>query len=527
MVIFLIIVLRSLREVALSIVPLVTGVLVGIAVVIAAFGSMYGITLAFGATLLGVAIDYPLHFFAHRDAKAAPEQTIRLIRTTLWLGVATTAIGYFAMLFSGIGGLAELALFAIVGLTAAAATTCWVLPSLAGNWHERRLGQPSKQWRLPRRHARAFIVYGIAGAAVVYLIATSNPIWQTDPAKLSPLPAAQLHLDRVLRHAFRAPDFNRLVAVTAASEEGTLDKLERLRPVLNGLKRRGALAGYSLLTDVFPSRAAQRRRQAAIPPAAEMRRRLQRARAGLAFKKGLFAPFLADLERSRKLPLLDRARIQESAMALRVDAELKRADGHWQAIVPLRQVRRPRDIETALAEHDPQGVYYIDVKHVSSEMLTNYRVKAVRLFLIGSALTVLLLLISLKNFARTLRVLMSAYSAALVTAAILVAAGISLTLFHLVSLLLVIGLGIDYGLFFNRGEVKPAERRRTARGVIVCNVSTVLVFGLLALAVTPVLRAIGVTVALGAVLSLVFAGLLAPSTARDHRSRTQCFRRAE
>jgi predicted exporter len=143
-------------------------------------------------------------------------------------------------------------------------------------------------------------------------------------------------------------------------------------------------------------------------------------------------------------------------------------------------------------------------------MLTNYRVKAVRLFLIGSALTVLLLLISLKNFARTRRVLMSAYSAALVTAAILVAAGIPLTLFHLVSLLLVIGLGLDYGLFFNRDAVTPAERRRTVRGVVVCNISTVLVFGLLALAVTPVLQAIGTTVALGAVLSLAFAGLLAP-----------------
>ena len=85
------------------------------------------------------------------------------------------------------------------------------------------------------------------------------------------------------------------------------------------------------------------------------------------------------------------------------------------------------------------------------------------------------------------------------------------SLFHIASFLLVIGLGLDYALFFNRRDGTQAERGRTVYGLVVCSTTTILVFGVLALSQIPVLRAIGLTTALGSLACLVFAAFLAES----------------
>jgi predicted exporter len=99
-------------------------------------------------------------------------------------------------------------------------------------------------------------------------------------------------------------------------------------------------------------------------------------------------------------------------------------------------------------------------------------------------------------------------AAVLVTAAILLATGTRLNIFHLVALLLVVGVGSNYTLFFERGNPGAADPQRTATSVLFCNLSTVAGFGVLGFANTPVLSAIGTTVGIGAFLSLLFALIL-------------------
>ena len=86
--------------------------------------------------------------------------------------------------------------------------------------------------------------------------------------------------------------------------------------------------------------------------------------------------------------------------------------------------------------------------------------------------------------------------------------GISLNLFHLIALVLAAGLGIDYALFFESVEEDPEEQRRTLHAVLVCALSTLWVFLLMAFATTPVLSSIGLTVSLGVVSNFVLALLL-------------------
>src|SRR5690606_36806722 len=83
-----------------------------------------------GVTLVGVAVDYPVHVFSHRRAGESSAVCVARIWPTLRLGVLTTLLGYLAMLFTEITGLAQLGTFAIGGLLGAALITRYLLPGL-------------------------------------------------------------------------------------------------------------------------------------------------------------------------------------------------------------------------------------------------------------------------------------------------------------------------------------------------------------------------------------------------------------
>src|SRR6185436_11565035 len=121
---------RSPRVLGLSFVPVASGAAAGVAAVSLGFGSVHGITLGFGVTLIGEGVDYAIFLFTRATPGVAPRETLEGIWPTLRLGVLTSICGFSAMLFSGFSGLAQLGLFSIAGLIVAVAVTRWVLPAL-------------------------------------------------------------------------------------------------------------------------------------------------------------------------------------------------------------------------------------------------------------------------------------------------------------------------------------------------------------------------------------------------------------
>ncbi len=126
----MIIAYRRFSVVVLGILPIASAGVAGLAAVSAMFGSIHGITLGFGFTLLGVAQDYPMHLFSHQHPGKPAVATARHVWPTLATGVVSTCIAYLAFLCSGVTGLAQLACFTISGLAVAGLTTRYLLPPL-------------------------------------------------------------------------------------------------------------------------------------------------------------------------------------------------------------------------------------------------------------------------------------------------------------------------------------------------------------------------------------------------------------
>jgi len=98
---------RSLRVLGLGLLPVASGALAGVAVVSLAFGDVHGITLAFGVTLIGEAVDYAIYLFTQNAPGAPPGSTFERLWPTLRLGMLTSICGFSAMLFSDFTGLAR------------------------------------------------------------------------------------------------------------------------------------------------------------------------------------------------------------------------------------------------------------------------------------------------------------------------------------------------------------------------------------------------------------------------------------
>ena len=141
-------------------------------------------------------------------------------------------------------------------------------------------------------------------------------------------------------------------------------------------------------------------------------------------------------------------------------------------------------------------------------MYQTYRHDAITYSLLGTGAIVLLLLVSLRSARRVLDVLAPLAAAVIITFSLLVISGNPLSVFHLVGLLLVVAVGSNYALFFERQTATGEERERTLVSLLFANVTTMLGFGLLAFSKVPVLHAIGSTVGVAAFLSLAFSAIL-------------------
>ncbi|MBX3466012.1 MAG: MMPL family transporter, partial [Planctomycetes bacterium] len=129
----LLVLFRSPRAVPASAAPVVVGLLAGTSAALLAHGRVHGLTLAFGATLIGVCIDHPLHVMTHHalaPAAAGPLAAARAVWPGLRLAGLTTIVGLGGLALSGLPGLREVGLFTTTGALAALATTRWLVPAL-------------------------------------------------------------------------------------------------------------------------------------------------------------------------------------------------------------------------------------------------------------------------------------------------------------------------------------------------------------------------------------------------------------
>ena len=524
----LLLVYRSLPVLLLGLLPVLTGVAVAIAAVGLGYGVVQGVTLGFGTTLMGEAVDYSIYLFvqsgSHGNGADARRDWLRRFWPTIRLGMLTSVTGFATLLLSDLPGLAQLGAYSIAGLVSAALVTRFVLPQLLPRTFavrdlsavgERLLNVVAGLRRL--RWPLALLVL----TATAVLLAQRAHLWNTRLSALSPIGPAALALDAQLRSQLGGPDSGDLVAVSGRSADAALAAAEAVAPRLRALQAQGVIAGFDSPAHYLPSRATQRARQAALPDAPTLQRRLDAAVQGLPVKAALFIPLRRDVAAARTAAPLTRADLAHTSFALALDSMLLHgADGRWTALLPLR-APAAGDIDGArvAAALAGSGAHYINLGQASNTLYDGYLKSAARLSLAGLGTIALLLVIALRSPVRAARVLAPLLAAVVVVAAGLLLLGVKLTLLHLVGMMLIVAVGSNYALFFDRGNSTGGIAPRTLASLVFANLTTVAGFGPLLFSGVPVLQALGATVGPGALLALWFSAILSAPPAKTAGAR--------
>ncbi|MDI1308692.1 MAG: MMPL family transporter [Methylotenera sp.] len=515
---------RSLTALLLGFLPVATGILAGIASVSLGFGVVHGITLGFGTALIGEAVDYSIYLFIQSDYAADGkseknrQQWIANVWPTVRLGVLTSVFGFAALMLSGFPGLAQLGLYSTAGLIAAATMTRYVLPHLlpAGfkiqNLNNAGL-KLSYYAHLASRLKWPAIGLIVASSLVVYQ--HHDHLWNSELTALSPVSSADLALDTRLRAGMGAPDVRYLVVVSGNSQEAVLMSSEKVSIALQPLVESGELTAFDSASHYLPSQHTQQARLDSLPNAEELRPNLENAIKDLPVRAKVFTPFVQDVEASRTKPLLQRSDLDGTSMAMAVDAMLLQQGKRWSALIPLTAPKSGNidatQMRKAITQAQVSNALFVDMKTESNRLYSSYMHEAIMLSLAGLTAIVMLLLFALRSPVRVLAIIAPLIASVLTVTAGLALLGQQLIILHLIGLLLIVAIGSNYALFFNPplNQHTQAISSHTYASLLLANVATVLGFGLLAFSNVPVLQAMGITVAPGVILALIFSAVFA------------------
>ena len=523
---------RSVLALGLGFLPVISGALAGIAAVSLAFGSVHGITLGFGTALIGEAVDYSIYLFVQsRQGNVAKSQRqtqwLQQFWPTIRLGVLTSIVGFASLLWSGFPGLAQLGLYSIAGLITAALVTRFVLPHLLPQQFAIRdvsnLGQLLSKL-IQKAHAIKWPALMVIALATAILVQNRQHIWNDQISSLSPVSQSDIQLDARLRLDTGAPDTRYIVVTTGDSREQVLQASERIAAVLQTHKDEGLLASFEAPSRYLPSQASQKQRQTSLPDSVTLKRNLAAANHGLPFKTDLFAPFYLAIEKAKTQPLLQDTDLANTSMQTALEALLIQQGMRWSGLLPLTAnannsidaQRLNADLQTLNKNMNTKAIL-VDMKLESDHLYAGYLSEAIKLSVGGLLAMVVLLLVVTRSVKRVLRLMAPLLAAVVTVTAGLNLFGQQLIILHLIGLLLVMAVGSNYALFFDspkRDAISPS----TLTSMLVANMTTVAGFGLLAFSKVSILQAMGVTVAPGVVLALLFAAIFAPSIPQKHQS---------
>ncbi len=494
---------RTVKPIALILLSIGIGCLGALSVCWLLFGQIHLMTLVFGASLIGVAQDYGIYYLCNR-LSADPSIDSRALLKKLLPGLSLTllaaVIGYTGLALTPFPGLRQMAVFSALGLVFAWLTViCW-FPALIGPRSlksgalVRVYGAALTRWPLLRANPATWVCVALFAVAAGFGIAR---LGANDDIRLLQNPPKQLIDDQIrLGKLLDAPTPVQFFLVRGDSAETVLQREEALKRRLDPLIAAGKLSGYQAVSNWVPSARTQAERRAMIDLKLLVNGGPLQALAAQAGEDETWIDATRTALRAAGTPLTVDAFMAAPASEPWRHLWLGDSHGEYASIVALRGLQMATVPQLRTLPAGLQGVQWVDKVEEISSVLGRYR-QNMGWVVLGAYVVVFALLVP-RYRSRAWRVIAPTALASLATLALLGYAGQNLQLFHVLALMLLLGVGVDYGIFMQEHPDRRDSTPWLAVGLSAAN--TILSFGLLGLSHTPALQAFGLTMLLGTLL---------------------------
>jgi predicted exporter len=460
------------------------------------YDSVSAVTMAFGAVLLGISDDYPiLVYFALCNKERRPGEVIREVAHPVLFGGLTTIVTFSIMLLSTLPGQRQLAVFSMIGVAVSLIFSLIVLPHLLHTLpgENRYIGARSpRSFDLPRRWV-----------LVCWLLVMALCLWQAgrlnfngDLQSMNFVPdeirKAEQHISKTWGN-FRD---SAILFSEGKDLEGSLSVNDSLFTYLAQKLPSGQITS---MAPIFPSAATQQinaKRWGEFWEGGNERlaQKLLAEKGGpLGFSSAAFTPFFEMLKRQPdRITLND---IKEIGLADLIDSMIVKNDDNVQTLTLVSDTQETLKFFDQDANR-PKGVRLVSqgrFKDIISRALVSNFVRYIVFALLVIIISVTILFRSLQKVLLTLVPVSTGLIFMLGAMGFM---GIEFNLFNIVATILVIGLGVDLGIFMVCNITEGYDHTANL-GILLGGLTSFIGLGALALAHHPALSSIGITVLLG------------------------------
>lgn len=485
-------------------------------------GSISAIALGAGSTILGIAMDYTIHFYTHFKHLNNAEQTVKDLSFPLTLGSTTTIGALLSLAFIKSDALRDFGLFAGLSLLGAALFTLILFP------HFMR----KKKEDDPKLHRKPNFVEKIAAydydknpyllaliliVCVISIFSSQKVKFESDMMNVNYVPKkladAEQHLNSISNVSLKS--------VYLISSGKTLDDAltnnERQLPLLDKLQAQGLVKKYSSVSTLLLSRAEQQKRIERWNQFWTPERKLQTKNwlieksAPYKFKETAFAPFYSLLEKDFH-PIQPEV-FNEFKSSL-LDNFITQHPDETTVITVLKTTAGNEDrVVNSIKENDHLIVF-------DKKFLTNRFVQLIQnnfnlILAISSLLVLIMLIISYGRFELAVITYLPMVLSWLCILGIMGLFEIKFNIINIIISTFIFGLGDDYAIFITDAlmqEYKTGEKNLASykTGIVISAITTMIGIGVLVFASHPALKSIGLITIIGMLSVLIISNTIQP-----------------
>lgn len=512
---------RSLFSFALIVIPVVFGGLFSLGLLYLMRGQVSIIAVGAGSVVLGVVIDFAIHFYAHYRHTGSITETIKDLSNPLTLGGFTTIGAFLSLLFVNSEALQDFGLFAAFALIGAAFFILVFYP----HFFKPKLAKPIEV-RHNLIHKIASYPYDknkwllglILGLLVLSLFTAGKVRFESDMMKMNFMSEetqqAEKNLNRISEDSY--PN------IYIVNEGKTLDKAllenESNLDLLNTLESEGKIIKYSNISTLMFSKKEQEKRIARWNAfwTKEKKERVlgyvSDAGVSYGFKSGAFQGFESLLEHSYvPIGLSQYHSIQEGIL----DNYISSKDA-VSSVFTIVKVKGAQEKEVlSLLKEKGNGLVF------NRKSLTNKFVVLIKdnfnlILGISSILVFFVLLLSYGRIELTLITFIPIVVSWLIILGLMGAFGIPFNIVNIIISTFVFGLGDDYSIFITdalKSEYKTGKRNldKFKTSIFLSAFTTIIGVGVLVFASHPALKSIGLIAVIGMFSVLLVSNTLQPA----------------
>jgi predicted exporter len=418
--------------------------------------------------------------------------------------VLTSVISYLSLVGTGFNGLTQLAIFCVIGLLVAVLVTKTLLPQWINElWIQNR--RYINIWQPLNFKLKVFLSIVVVLLPLNFLLQQEN-IFSENIYDINPATKAQLKTEQKLRKALNL-NITDFLLFEGNSVEDVLLKTQKIQPFLQTAKNQNIISSFKIANDILPSQALQKQRLSLLPNKASLQKNISKASENLKFKKDIFKAFINEVVDTKNLSLLGVQEINKFLPNINLKSQLFQYNNRWYSLVSMN-VQNKNAFKHWLNTLPNADKNHISTKNSSSILMKEYLTTAWQRLLLLLGLISVIVFWQMRHHRHKFWILVPIFSGVFVTLFFQILLGHTINIFHVLSLLLVVGLGFDYGLFFTQTWQNIQELEKRTHAIIISAISTSAIFITLGFSQVTILAGMGQIIAVGVLTCFIVARLI-------------------